>query len=722
MRYLAIVLLLACQDNDHLLIKEVEEGLLHKWSAAEAKGDFNELMGLYAMVYDTKHDLLARPDPEVDRWIPVCRVLAAKLASLPPAALEAHELIAKQVLDTVLEPAERRKAIEKYAYTKAGREALDQMANADCDAGRLRQAMRSWSRALEVRPSAETVARLSLAHALQRDGVSLTTLKTQAQARGIKGEINVGGRKRELFEFLDSLKPPAPDALPLLKPSSDPTTEIPLGHYDMKDDGRYGERLAVSLPAVARVGGKDLVIVSNGLRVIAIDPARADGGTIEDTVEWRYPKPGPTRTWTLGTYNSMVLPFVGPAVAGDVVICPIFPEQQVARQQMGRRSQKFLGASSLRALKAGTGELLWDTDTTMVEVAGSRVQLLEHLKLDNSDFCFGGPPVVRGDRVYAPVMTSPWTGRQCWVLCLDARSGQPIWCTDLGTAPQAREMSVALLSEEDGTIVIATNYGVVAALDSATGSFEWLSKYMGESRVESRPKRPTHRAAASPPVIAGSLVYVLPQDCDDLVVFDRWTGLEVPLPKLSQDVEWRDVVHLLGRAGDWLVVSGPKNAAIRPLDGQVVMLPDSEPGRLGRGVISGERLYLPTPTELSILDTRTWKVVESLKWPERTAPGNALVAGPLFVHMGERLDLYTSLGLLKSRFGLADGTGPARPQEARQLAGIFENAGLLKQSVPYYRKALRAWEKDPDWTETSEGLKKKLADLAEKLGDDFPKE
>jgi len=47
---------------------------------------------------------------------------------------------------------------------------------------------------------------------------------------------------------------------------------------------------------------------------------------------------------------------------------------------------------------------------------------------------------------------------------------------------------------------------------------------------------------------------------------------------------------------------------------------------------------------------------------------------------------------------------------------------LLKQSVPYYRKALRAWEKDPDWNETSEGLKKKLADLAEKLGDDFPKE
>ncbi len=40
----------------------------------------------------------------------------------------------------------------------------------------------------------------------------------------------------------------------------------------------------------------------------------------------------------------------------------------------------------------------------------------------------------------------------------------------------------------------------------------------------------------------------------------------------------------------------------------------------------------------------------------------------------------------------------------------------------YYRRALKGWEKDPEWQETAEGLKKKLADLATKLGDEFPKE
>ncbi len=303
------------------------------------------------------------------------------------------------------------------------------------------------------------------------------------------------------------------------------------------------------------------------------------------------------------------------------------------------------------------------------------------------------------------------------MICLDARNGQPIWCTDVGTAPQSKEMSVALLAEDEGTLVLSTNYGVVAALNSTTGAFEWLAKYVG-----TRPKRSQHRPSASPPVIAGSLVYVLPQDCDDLLAFDRWTGVEAPLPKLSQEVAWVDVVHLIGRADDWLVFSGPRNVAMRPMDGSVVALPDAETGyRFGRGTIDGGRLYLPTRAELSVFDTRTWKQVEALKWPEPTASGNAMVSGSLFIHMSDRLDLYTSADLFKQRFAL-DGAGPQRPQESRQVARILEGAGRLKECVPYYRKALATWEKDPAWQETADGLKKKLADLAEKMGDDFPKE
>ena len=732
MRTLATVLFvslsvspLRAQDPDHLHIDEVSETFLRQWTAAEESRNAKELLDLYAVAHDTLSRKLAKPEPEVDRWIPLNRVLAAKLAALPPTALESHETIARQVLETVLEPADRRRAIEKYAYTRAGRDALDQMSNIECDRGRMTEALKGWSRALEVRPGVETVARIAFGHSMRKDGVSLAALRAQAETRSIKGEITVEGRKRELYEYLDSLSPARLDAPPLLKPAAGPTCEIPLGHYDLREDGRYGERLAVSLPALGRSGDKDLIVFSNGLRIIAIDAAKAEGGTIDDAVQWRWPAKAPVRTWTLGNYND-ALPYVGATVADGRVFCPMFAERQEAHQQVGRRQQKFLGASVLRAVSLETGEVLWDTEAIKVAVNGASVPLLEHLRLDNSDFCFGGPPIVRGDRLYAALMTSPFTGRQCWALCLDAKTGQPIWCTDLGTAPQTKEMSVAQIAEEDGTLVFSTNYGVVAALDSRTGAFEWLEKYMS-----SRPKR-SHRTAGSAPVISGSLVYVLPQDCDELLAYDRWTGLEAPLPKLSQDLSavWKDIVHLIGGSGDWLAFSGTRNLAIRPLDGQVVALPDSDKSRFGRGAIQGGRLYLPTRTDLSIFDTSTWKLVEAIPWPkaadaaraETLNPGNLLVAGSMLVHLSDRLDVFTSPTLLQERFGPKVDAKEPTPQDCRQLARILESSGRLKECVRYYRRALKAWESDPAWQETAEGLRKKLADLAAKLGDDFPRD
>ncbi|HLY11557.1 MAG TPA: hypothetical protein VKW04_19810, partial [Planctomycetota bacterium] len=276
MAIVATLLLLTLQDGDHLLIDEVSETFVKEWTAAEDTRNYKDLLEYYAAAQDPSRSRLgklAKPDPEVNRWLPAGRVLAAKLASLPPSALEAHEIIARQVLETVLEPHERRKTIERYAYTRAGREALDQMSNVDCDQGRLTEALRGWTRAFEVAPSAETVARLAFAHAARNDGVSLWTLRAMAETKGVKGKVLVGGRTRELYEFMDSLLPAhraVETALPPLQPLETPTCDIPLGHYDLREDGSYGQLLAVSLPASGVANGKDLIVTSNGLRVTAL--------------------------------------------------------------------------------------------------------------------------------------------------------------------------------------------------------------------------------------------------------------------------------------------------------------------------------------------------------------------------------------------------------------------------------------------------------------------
>ena len=140
------------------------------------------------------------------------------------------------------------------------------------------------------------------------------------------------------------------------------------------------------------------------------------------------------------------------------------------------------------------------------------------------------------------------------------------------------------------------------------------------------------------------------------------------------------------------------------------------------GTISGGRLYLPTRNELSIFDTTTWKMVETLKWSEASSSGNLLVAGPLLIHLSDRLDLYTSPDLLLERFLPKVDVKAPLPLDCRQLARILETSGRTKECVRYYRRALKVWENDPAWQETAEGLRKKLADLAAKLGDEFPKD
>src|SRR5882672_1403483 len=341
MSILAAALLLAFQENDHLLINEVSENFNRQWAAAEDSRNYKELLDLYDVARTTKQGQLARPDPDVNRWIPLGRVLAARLASLPPSALEAHEVIARQDLEAVLEPRERRKTVEKYSYTHAGREALDLLSNGDCDQGRLPEAMRGWSRAIEVRPSADTVARLAFAHGARRDAVALATLRSQAETRGIKGELIVEGRKRELFEYIDSLRPADEAQGPLLQAAARPPSDIPLGHYDLKEDGHYAEKLALSLPALARVNGHDLVVISNGLRVTGLDPARAEGGSIDNAIDWRFPRNGPTTTWTMTGSTIPILPYVGVAIWENTAICPMFPSKKDPKQQVGRRSQKF---------------------------------------------------------------------------------------------------------------------------------------------------------------------------------------------------------------------------------------------------------------------------------------------------------------------------------------------------------------------------------------------
>jgi hypothetical protein len=145
----------------------------------------------------------------------------------------------------------------------------------------------------------------------------------------------------------------------------------------------------------------------------------------------------------------------------------------------------------------------------------------------------------------------------------------------------------------------------------------------------------------------------------------------------------------------------------------VQVLLEQEPTRTGRGTMAGGVLYLPGRVALHLFDSREWKPLGSLPWPEGDETGNLLVTDSLVAWLGDRLELYTSRAALGER--LSDKLKAGHPQSCRQMGRILEASGRPRESVLYYRKALAVWEKDPAWTETSEAIRKKIADLQEKI-------
>jgi outer membrane protein assembly factor BamB len=706
----ALVALLASQEtDDRLQLEEAEDGFLRQWAKAEEERDGVGLLRLFERAHEKFPDHLVRPDPEVALWIPLPRALARKLMLLPEAVRESHEAVAREVLDGVQDPGARRKAAARYAFTQAGRRALEALANDDFDRGAVLPALRGWALALENGYSPDLAARLAHAYALLGDAVALRRLRARADDERWTGDVAVGGRKIPLRAWLGELRPAA--APPAPPPGPAASNEVPLGRLELKaDGGAYGKDGAAMIPTIASVDGRELLVLSNGLRVYALDPAKADGASLDSAFEWRHPKDGSVRTWLPWNHaQHRTKPAAGVAADGRRAYAVVFSREAPQRIQVGRRGQdNFEGPSALRAIDLRTGDLVWDTDEIVTEDGEETVRRVDRMSFGRKNFCFTGPPLLRGDRLYVPVMTSPSTSRECHVACFNAETGFPVWSARIAGSSRLREVnSITTLAEEGGTIVVQSNFGVVAALDSESGRVEWVSWY--EPTRQSDP-----RAVPAPPVIAGGTVYTLAQDVDELLAWDRWTGKAVALPKSS--VLWTDVHALVGRSGDWLVLQGRQNAAFRPLDGGVVNLVPDESPRAGRGAIAGGRFYLPTREGLRVFDTATWKLVESRAWPEGGGAGNLAAGAGTLAVLGERLELYSGAAPLRAAFALDLDSRPPRAEGCLRYGRILEEGGRFAEAAGAYAKALDALEKDPAAADRASEVRGKIAELREKSG------
>jgi outer membrane protein assembly factor BamB len=718
MLLLAAVLLLTArpQDVDKVsLPAQVEADFQRRWESFEKERKSRDLLDLYALADHSLSNRLAQPEPEVLRWVRLPRVLAPRLAGLPAQALETHEVVARQAIDGVSDPEALRRAIDRYGYTRAASTARMALARRDADEGRDGEALKVLADAFDRDPEPETAAQIAFLHARRGHLPALLALRATLKELRVRGELRVGGRTRALGELVDALveglqprQEPGPAAPPL-------EAELLLGRYEyLSREASYARELAAAQPALGRVEGRDLVVFTNGWRVVALDPAKGAGGSLEDAVVWRHPRDGSAiRGWTsVNQYNS-VPPSVGAVVDGGRVFVTTFTRYEERNQQVGRRSDRSEGPAALRAFDLATGEPLWDTESLESENAqGTRERMVDQTSFSRRNWSFAGPPLVRGDRVYAAVMTSPLTPRFVYVICLDSATGRLHWQAEVAEAPATREQAqLPTLAEAGGLLAVNTNYGVLAVLDAASGRFEWLVKYR---EVQGMP-----RPAASPPVFAGGLLFLLAQDWEELLAFDPWTGRPAPIAPPSEKLEWTSYWRLSGPEAGWLLLSGARNAAYRIRDGKTVLFEDAEGEILGRPTLKDGRIFLPSRSGLLVHEAPDWKRVRKLPWTEKQ--GNLVLAGDWLLFQSDQLAVFGAADRLQARFAEKLHATPPHGPTCRQMAEILEASGRAKESVPYYRLAFRVWEKDAAWQESAEEMRKKLDSLAEKLGDDFPR-
>jgi outer membrane protein assembly factor BamB len=145
----------------------------------------------------------------------------------------------------------------------------------------------------------------------------------------------------------------------------------------------------------------------------------------------------------------------------------------------------------------------------------------------------------------------------------------------------------------------ATDFGTVVAIDVHDGRIRWVVTYPAIERP-AIDRSDESAVGLLPPLVDEGVVYVKPNDANELLAIDAGTGF----------VYWRrrppgQIVHLLGVTASKLLVSGSQLWALDVETGRTNWrfgFDDAAGFGYGRGVVIGDRILWPTREELFSVD------------------------------------------------------------------------------------------------------------------------
>jgi tetratricopeptide (TPR) repeat protein/outer membrane protein assembly factor BamB len=786
------------QQEESVFIDEVKKDFLEKIQKCEEAKDWKGLFEHYAhgiRRYSQKVIPLDKgPNPE--RYTSVSEFLTQRLARLPKEAYEYYRLEndgrARSLLDRAREEHDRRKVeqvVEEYFFSSVTDEALDFLAHQAFDEGRVEESIFYWNRLLRCYPDSKipravTAARIANACRIVENEAALNDLRQYAEAEKIDGALTVGGQELKLGAYLKTVavaarvSAPRPLKVPWALGAEDRDRRKVMGVrndirrwiYDYAAD--KGEpvgqaqpeppnRLAMGrlrrmqmegqpvpqfgdfpfFPAHTKLRGRDFVVFTDGTRVVAIDPAKVKGTSTTTGIYWKFPTEGQIlRPNPNGNGNGMFTnrPYAGVAIDGDYAFATMVSRLEIRpRDNNPNNFDLFEGTTSVKCFHIPSGKLVWDTDAA---------PLMDDMKVVCKDFfdrnfSFSAQPLIRGERLYLGICTSPVGEQESRVLCLDRKTGKPLWCTFVASVSGGRGnpwnfgngrgvVYQTLLAEQGGALFALTNLGCVASLNSVTGNVLWLTKYRrSAARGANAGAEMGFLRPANWPIVWKGQVFALPQDRSDLAAFDKISGkeIQIPNPKTREgELDWKNMTHLVGIVDDWMVVGGTVSHVVRLRDFQAYSLASSNTARCGRGMIDGDLVYLPAASNqggnqvgvLAIYDVRTWKSLDQPSWKEPNEYGNLLIAGNYLVVATQKLTVYTDVETLRNEFAARLYQSPPHAASLFEYGETMRENDRLEEAAEAYLGYIRAAEGDPALRPRVLEVKKELHGIFVKRGDE----
>ncbi len=240
----------------------------------------------------------------------------------------------------------------------------------------------------------------------------------------------------------------------------------------------------------------------------------------------------------------------------------------------------------LVAHDAGSGELRWQIGTG------------DDPEDELSDVQFRAAPVGVGGHLWVPYFKQS----DLFVAVLNPTDGSLVRSVLLGSArePINPVAPTLLQSTHDGLVFVPSGFGALFALNAADVTVRWAYQYdRGHQPRRDARRTPVTAWLPTAPVVAGGLVLLAATDRQELLALSASRGEK----RWSASVDHSSYVIAADSTRIWL---GGRNISCLSLaDGKPVWTTRLVAVPTGRGVVSGETIFVPTSEGLLSLDADT---------------------------------------------------------------------------------------------------------------------